>query len=84
MLGNILSPVTQPRTPPTTEAINEYSTNFITMSNLLYPSALSVPISSLCSSTILVIVVRHTRAATNRKNTGKIAAIDSIFSALDL
>ena len=48
------------------------------------PNALYVPISCLSSSTILVIVVRHTSAATIIKNTGNTAAIAVILSALDL
>ena len=51
------------------------------MSNTVYPSAFNVPIFILCSSTILVIVVKHTSAATAKKNTGNIFAKASILFA---
>ena len=64
MPGNVLSPTKHPITPPVSEATAAYVIYFIAIRNLLYPSALSVPIIWRCSSTILVIVVRHTSAAT--------------------
>ena len=51
------------------------------MSFLSYPNAFKVPISPLCSSTILVIVVIQTKAATKKKNTGNTFAIEFILSA---
>ena len=46
-----------------------------------YPSAFSVPICSRCSSTIRVIVVRLTRAATRKKIKGNTFPIAPIRSA---
>ena len=40
----------------------------------------SVPILVLCSSTILVIVVKHINAAIEKKNTGNILEIAAILS----
>ena len=54
---------------------------FLAISNTVYPSAFKVPIFILCSSTILVIVVKHTRAATAKKNTGNIFASASMLLA---
>ena len=51
------------------------------MAQLLYPKAFSVPISVLCDSTIRVIVVRLTSAATRKKINGKILPIAPILSA---
>ena len=73
----------QPIIPPTSEAASAYDTYFKAIVPLPYPSALYVPISPLCSSTILVIVVRHTRPATIIKNSGNTVAIAFILFALD-
>ncbi len=54
--------------------------NFLAISKSLYPKAFSVPISTLFSSTILVIVVKHISAATRKKNTGNTEAILSKLS----
>ena len=62
-------------------AVNAYNMYFLAMSNTVYPSAFNVPIFILCSSTILVIVVKHTSAATAKKNTGNIFAKASILFA---
>ena len=54
---------------------------FMAMVKVVYPKAFSVPIWILSSSTILVMVVRHTRAATRKKNSGKVVARDPSLSA---
>ena len=81
--GNSLRPMIQPAIPPVTEAINAYAMYLNAITFLLYPSALYVPISPLSSATILVIVVRQTRAATTIKNIGNTVAMAFILSALD-
>ena len=47
------------------------------MEELLYPSAFSTPISVRWASTIRVMVVMHTRAATRKKKIGKTLQIPS-------
>ena len=46
----------------------------------LYPSAFNVPICILSSSTILVMEVSATSAATTMKNMGNMPAMSSTFS----
>ena len=48
-----------------------------------YPRAFMAPICPRSSSTIRVMVVRATRAATRKKNTGKTVAMAAILSALE-
>ena len=83
MYGNNLRPAAQPITAPVNEARNAYITYLSAIVAFPYPSALYVPISPLSSSTIRVIVVRHTRPATIMKNNGKTVAIAFILFALD-
>ena len=79
--GKTVSPIIFPKTLPPTLAINEYNTYLSIIELELYPNAFIVPIFILCSSTILVIVVKHINAANEKKNTGNILDIDSILSA---
>ena len=82
--GSSRKPITAPMKPPITHALMEYATYFIMIAPVLYPSALSVPISMRCSSTMRVMVVRLTSAATMKKitgNTSPTAAMRSVFSA---
>ena len=69
--GNTFSPNNTPATLPPMVAMRAYRIYLEAMAPLLYPSAFSVPICTLCSSTILVMVVRLTKAATKKKMAGK-------------
>ena len=54
------------------------------MSNLEYPKASKQPIWLRCSSTIRVIVVRQTKAATRKKMIGKTVARSVSYTHLDV
>ena len=71
-----------PRILPPTVARKAYSRYLDAIAYLPYPRAFIVPIWVLCSSTIRVMVVRLTSAATRKKITGKTCPILLILSAL--
>ena len=58
-----------------------YHRYFAIIVRLEYPSAFNVPICVRCSSTMRVMVVKQTSAATRIKNNGNTEAIASTFSA---
>ena len=70
-----------PSTLPVTLATAAYSRYFDAMRARLYPSALNVPMSTRSSSTMRVMVVSATRAATRKKMNGNTCAMLSTRSA---
>ena len=80
--GRIFSPIRIPRILPPTVARKAYSRYLDAIAYFPYPKAFIVPIWVLCSSTIRVMVVRLTSAATRKKITGKTCPILLILSAL--
>ena len=82
--GKNLSPSATPIRPPLTVARRAYAMYFPAIAELLKPRALSIPILIRFSSTILVIAVRLTRAATRKKITGNTLPRLSILSAFCL
>ena len=80
-VGNTENPIARPSILPVIQAINAYRIYFFEIWLVLYPRPFNVPILILCSSTILVIVVKHTKAATAKKKTGNIFAKASILLA---
>ena len=73
-----------PKILPSMLANKAYNTYLNEVSKTLYPIALKVPIWFLSSSTILVIEVKLTKAATKKNIKGKILAIFSILSVSSL
>ena len=70
-VGKIQKPNLTPIRLPVRLARIAYISSCVTMDLWEYPSAFSVPISILWSSTILVMVVSATSMATRRKISGK-------------
>ena len=75
---------TMPTSAPTPLATAAYTKYFDMMRALLYPSALYVPISTRSSSTMRVMVVSDTKAATKKKMNGNTMAMRSMRPASDL
>ena len=80
ILGRIVSPTSTPAMLPPAVASRAYNPYFFATSKPVYPRAFKMPIWVLCSSTILVIVVRLTSAATRKKITGNTSPIAPILS----
>ena len=76
---NVL-PINVPNISPKTVADNEYKMYLIIIVDFLYPNDFNVPIFILSSSTILVIVVTVTKAATIKNITGNTFPMIPIFS----
>ena len=81
MVGNTTKPTAMPTMLPRTLAAMPYSKYLPAILTLEYPSALRVPICRRFSSTMRVMVVEATSAATRKKNTGNTRAMAAIRSA---
>ena len=82
--GNSRIPMSSPTALPVTLASAAYSRYFPAMVPEAYPRDFMAPICLRSSSTMRVMVVRATSAATRKKNSGNTVAMAAILSALDL
>ena len=81
MFGSRIKPSRSPRIPPIRQAAKAYSKYLRSISRLVKPSAIYVPIKPRSSSTIRVMVVRLIKMATMKKTIGNAVPTASIEEA---